>query len=108
MTADEAVSRWLALGAKDATQPRWDEGRTHLMLPRIAGPVCGGNDRAPGVGVLVYRDLVPGQPMTTQFEIVGERAGVWFKLEAYSMPHAEALMRRRAVIAALTRAWSAL
>lgn len=108
MTADEAVKRWLALGARDVSQARWDDGRTHLMLPRVAGPVCDGNDRAPSVGVLVYQDLGPGRPMTTQFEIVGKRSGVWYRLQAYSMPHAEALMRRRAVIAALTRAWSAL
>lgn len=108
MTADEALKRWLAFGARDVTQPRWDEGYTHLMLPRIDAPDCEGNDRAPSVGVLVYRDLGPGQPMTTQFEVVGKRAGAWFRLQAYSMPHAEALMRHRAVIAALTRAWSAL
>ena len=107
MTREQAVARWLALGARDVTQAKWDHGRTHLMLPRIDGPPCDGNGRPPCVGVLVYHDFGPGQPMTTEFEIVGERRGVWFKLSAYSVPHAEALMRRRAIIRSLARCWAA-
>lgn len=112
MTSDALCDSLIAEGWVEYTPPLDDVHRVRRFRgPRLSGPDCPVNDRAPSLHARIHRleDLaLPATPPCAAFEIQGGRSdGLWLKADLFSIPNELVVPTIPAALAAAQAVWTA-